>query len=327
MKFRTEIHPAFPEHVKIKPKDVLLLSGSCFSTEIGKKFYESGWKTYINPCGIFFHPMSMGQVILQIFHDKSFQNSHCIKRDDQYFSLYYHSDIHGNTEQELLDKIETCNKNLRKDIEEADKIFFTWGTSYYFFHKANGILAANCHKLPDKEFERRLSDPEEIIAMYRKIFFQIREINSRALIFITVSPVRYIRHGVVENALSKAILLYAAHCLVREELCYYFPSYELVTEDLKDYRFYKSDLMHPSEVATQYVWEKLTDSLLTEDSRKMAEKISGLYSMLRHEFRGTAEKRSQWDDAIRKNYWMCVKDYPALSEREEWKLYKTNADE
>jgi len=326
MKFRSEIFPIYPDDIKIKPTDKFILSGSCFSEEIGQRLYRGGWNTLINPFGIQFHPYVHGKLILHAI-DQTFPiENFIIKRDELFFSLFHHSSIYANTEENLIFKLKEQQQNLRKAIEQSDYLFFTFGTAFYFYHKEKELTVANCHKIPQSEFEKKISEPSEIINLYIDVKEKIKKLNPKAKIFITVSPVRYLRHGIIENALSKSILLYAAHKLSSEHGYYYFPSYELISEDLKDYRFYKEDLMHPNVMAIDYVWDKFSTSLMTSESLEFKKRVSQIYTMLEHRFKEPILKNeiTIFNQKIHEAISSIISDYPHLNARMEFRYIREN---
>jgi hypothetical protein len=221
----------------------------------------------------------------------------------------------------LTSKLKEQQQNLRKAIEESDYLFFTFGTAFYFYHKKKKITVANCHKIPQVEFDKKISDPSEIIKLYVDVKEKIKILNPKIKIFITVSPVRYLRHGIIENVLSKSILIYAANKLSSEHGFYYFPSYELVSEDLKDYRFYKEDLMHPNAMAVDYVWDKFSTSLMTTESLEFKKRVTKIYSMLEHRVKEPAMKNEvtvfyqKMNDEISS----LISDFPHLNSRMEFR--------
>lgn len=320
MKFRSEIFPSFSGDIKIHPTDKIILSGSCFSEEIGQKLYRGGWNTLINPLGIQFHPYVHGKLILHTIDQTIPKDDFIIKRDELFFSLFHHSSFYADTKERLISKLEEQQQNLRKAIEQSDYLFFTFGTAFYFYHKKKEITVANCHKIPQGEFEKKISEPSEIINLYIDVKEKIKKLNPKAKIFITVSPVRYLRHGIIENALSKSILLYAAHKLSSEHGYYYFPSYELISEDLKDYRFYKEDLMHPNSMAVDYVWEKFSTALMTSESLEFKKRVTQIYTMLEHKFKEPVMKNeiTIFNQKLYEEISSLIYDYPHLNNRPEF---------
>jgi hypothetical protein len=321
MKFRSEIFPAFTDELKIKPTDKIILSGSCFSEEIGQKLYKGGWDALINPLGIQFHPYVHGKLILHTIDQTLPNEDFIIKRDDVFFSLFHHSSFYANSKEQLISNLKEQQQNLRKAIEQSDYLFFTFGTAFYFYHKKKEITVANCHKIPQGEFEKKISEPSEIINLYIDLKEKIKNLNPKAKILITVSPVRYLRHGIIDNTLSKSILLYAAHKLSSEHGYYYFPSYELVSEDLKDYRFYKEDLMHPNDMAVNYVWDKFSTSLMTSESLELKKRVNKIYTMLEHRFKEPVMKKeiTMFYQKLNDEISSIISDYPHLNSRIEFR--------
>ncbi|KAI9432039.1 GSCFA domain-containing protein [Russula earlei] len=233
----------------------LFLIGSCFTENIGEKLRRHKFRTMENPNGILFNPVSVSEAIINYINNKQYTRENLFHYNEAWHSWQHHSRFSGLTAEEALDKTNTSTQQAHQYLGTASHVLITLGSSWLYTlteEAPNGIkgnVAANNHKGPSAWFHKRLMSAEETIALLDNML-------QTAVIF-TISPVRHLREGAIENNRSKAVLIQAVHALVeKQEALYYFPAYELVIDDLRDYRFYAEDLAHPNYQATQYVWEK-----------------------------------------------------------------------
>lgn len=274
------INPLSPS---IRYSDKLLLMGSCFAEEMGAQLHQHKFGAVQNPHGILYNPLSITQALQRYLDGKVYTEQDLFMHDDLWHSWDHHSRFSAATPAQALEKINAAQQEGIRMMEEADWVVITLGTAFSYQLKENGKLAGNCHKVPGNMFYKRMLTAEEIItsmdnAMHR-LFFRNRKVR----ILFTVSPVRYTRDGVVENNLSKAILLQAVHHMVNKfDRLYYFPAYELVIDDLRDYRFYKEDLVHPNAVAIQYVWEHFTKYALAPAELSLLHAVQELQQAMAH---------------------------------------------
>lgn len=282
MKFYLNYIPAKPDYT-ISYFDKICLTGSCFTENIGSYLNDHKFNTLINPSGILFNPISIYNSLFNALNKQTDFKASVLKRDNRYFSFNHHSAFSASTEDELIEKMNKAEETLSEFIKHGDYLIITFGTAYYYLHKALNSVVANCHKQPGTHFTKQICEPETIVTLYSELISNINHINPKLKIIFTVSPVKHLRDGVTENALSKATLL-----LIVNKLCglhsnaFYFPAYELVTDDLRDYRFYKEDLAHPNEQAIQYVWEKFCDCFFNNATKNLIDKIFKLNSALAH---------------------------------------------
>jgi hypothetical protein len=275
--------PVAPLSTAIQYKQELLLMGSCFAEEMGGKLQEHRFNTLINPHGILYNPLSITSALTSYLDGKVYTREDLFQHNDTWNSWEHHSRFSGLTPEATLENINSMQAKAVQSIDNADWLILTLGSAHAYVLKENSRLVGNCHKVPAGNFYKRLLTVDEVVTaldnVMHRLFFRNKKIN----ILFTVSPVRYIRDGVVENNLSKAILLQAVHHLVNKfNRLFYFPAYELVIDDLRDYRFYKADLVHPNELAISYVWEQVIKACISEGSQALLHQIADINRAAHH---------------------------------------------
>jgi GSCFA family len=282
MKFHLNFKPAKP-NFDITHQDKLVLIGSCFSENIGAILEDHQFNVLSNPTGILFNPLSIAKLLEEIIHLTKTDKSQFIKRAELYYSYLCHSSIHETSSDALAEKINTLNQSNHHALKKANVLVITFGTAYYYKLNENNQLIANCHKQPGTLFTKRLATVEEITSHYEKLVKTLIEFNPNLKLIFTVSPVKHLRDGLIENNMSKATLLLAINKLTSQQSnCFYFPAYELVNDDLRDHRFYKEDLAHPNELAIKYVWDKFSDTYFNPATKELTTKIHQLNLALKH---------------------------------------------
>jgi len=293
-----------PYLFKISYGSKILSLGSCFSQNIGQKLQELKYNITQNPCGITFNSSSILTCIKTCISADSLPSDAFIKVGE----MYCHSDFHGQFAHPQLDMaIENHNtsiSNAKKSLQSIDTVILTLGTAWVFKEKLSGKVVNNCHKRPGSEFERVLLTEQEIF----KDLLEVRELiskysNCQVNYIITLSPVRHIRDGLIENQKSKARCLTAIHNMVDNfENVYYFPSYEILLDELRDYRFYKDDMVHPTNLALKYVFEKFEELALDESDNVLRDRITKIQNNVSHRplFANTVSHQKFVDDTVRK---------------------------
>ena len=288
MKFRYEFDIAKLRE-PITHRHKLLLIGSCFTENIGEKFNRYKFTTLQNPNGILFNPVSVADALTDYMDDRKFTNADLFHYNEVWNSWRHHSRFSGITQDEALEKINTSAIAANRFLKEAGYLFITLGSSWIYaltgkaLNANEGLVAANNHKAPSDWFNRRLMMAEEVVQMLEDVIQRLAHFNPSLKIIFTISPVRHLREGVVENNRSKAVLIQAVHHLVAKfDQLYYFPAYELVIDDLRDYRYYAEDLVHPNYFATEYVWEKLTAACMNEKTRLLMQEIHSVNLAFKH---------------------------------------------
>lgn len=266
---------------KIQHGDQIVLIGSCFSNEIGLLLENNGFKINSNPFGTIFHPIPSAKLILDSINEK--QENTIVQRKDLYFSWNAAGTIFQYSEAELNSLLNQIKSQFRKDLLESKFLFITLGSAIGYVHNQLNEIVANCHKLPSNAFSKSLTDAESMAEIWSETLIQLKAFNPDLQVIFTVSPIRHIKDGLIENNRSKARLFELIEKLNTNFSLHYFPSYEIVLDELRDYRFFKSDGMHPSELAIQYVWERLTETMMSAETQKLCQEIVQLRQMENHQ--------------------------------------------
>lgn len=275
MKFRTEYNPQIADRL-LDPLMPVVLVGSCFTDSIGARMRDCRWPSQANPCGVLYNPASIANILTLCDNDDDEEvyaavRSSIISRDGIYLSWLTDSKTYGTSETEIADTLVSKLSEMRNALAAAAVLIVTFGTSWiYELSDSPGYIVSNCHKFPSKDFIRRRLSVDEIVSTWKSTVELLRTINPDLRLIFTVSPIRHLKDGFEGNARSKATLLLACERLCTEiEGADYFPAYEIITDDLRDYRFYADDLLHPSGQAVTYVWEKFCKRYLSEQSRQI----------------------------------------------------------
>jgi len=269
--------------IKISYDSTLLFVGSCFSDNIGNKFRERRFRTEINPFGVLYNPESVKQDLEILLERKFFGEELLFEHLGLWQSFYHHSRFSGVDKKAVLDNI---NRNISKGheiLKSVDLLFITFGTSWVYQYVDNGLVVANCHKLPASKFKRFRLSVEDIVESYGGLITKLKEFNRNLKIVFTVSPVRHLKDGAHGNQLSKSVLLLAVEELAeKHDEVFYFPAYELVMDDLRDYRFYAEDMVHPGSLAVEYIWERLSEVYLDKKAKAFVKEMDKVIKAARH---------------------------------------------
>jgi hypothetical protein len=289
---------------KIGYNDKILLLGSCFADNIGERFGEHYFQTTINPFGTLYNPASIFTSLSPV----DTQEWPVVLHNGLWHSMMHHGSFSHPDKNELLRRCEESWVVMRNALQEASTIIVTFGTSWVY--EREGMVVANCHKLPAKEFVRRRLTVDDIVQTWQTL---IEQMPDKHWIF-TVSPIRHIKDGLHENQISKAILLQAVDCLVsNNKAVSYFPSYEIMLDELRDYRFYADDMLHPSSLAVDYIWQRFVDTYMTIDTQNEMRTLHQLWRDRHHRFLypGT-EEAIAFKERTEKHLENLKKQYPWL---------------
>jgi len=267
MKFRSEVNIDILEK-KIKYSDNLLFIGSCFSGNIGNKFAERLFNTRVNPFGVIFNPISIFKLLERAIDNNYFDKSDWIFRNEKWLNLDLHGELSFSNIDEAISNSNILINDIHNFLKTTNHIFLTFGTAWVYTLKKNNQLVANCHKIPQKEFDKKLLTTNEIVEFGNSIISKLKKFNTKTQIIYTVSPVRHWSDGAHNNNLSKSTLHLSINEFLQHKNTSYFPSYELVVDELRDYRFYERDLIHPNEMATDFVWDKLYDNWIENTTKE-----------------------------------------------------------
>ncbi|MBQ7853500.1 MAG: GSCFA domain-containing protein [Muribaculaceae bacterium] len=282
--FRTIVKP-LRFRGTISHRQGVMMLGSCFSDNIGLRLRQACFDVDINPFGTLYNPASIACGIGAILKCRQYSIDDLFqeKGDNRWHSFSHHSEYSSVDSQLMLEKINQRVCEANKMLQRASTLIVTFGTAWVYKYAPTGKVVANCHKLPASMFERSMMSIDEIVAMWKDVIADVKAINQSIQVIFTVSPIRHLRDGAHENQLSKSTLLLAINQLVREcEDVIYFPAYEIMNDDLRDYRFYASDMTHPSEVAVDYIYDIFSQSFFDDDTISLAEKCVKLSKRLMH---------------------------------------------
>jgi len=282
MKFRTEIEP-LKGRVPIEHRQALLTMGSCFAQNMAQKLSAVRFRVRENPFGVLYNPASVLAALQLINGERLIAEEDLVFHNGLWHSLLHHSifsDVHKNV---LLARIEEVNAQTREYLKEANHVILTLGTAFVYRFRASGKIAANCHKIPAEQFERFRLTADEVRAAVSKSIELLRKSNPALHIIITVSPIRHIKEGLVQNQLSKATLITGIHEAVQDAgPTDYFPAYEIMMDDLRGYRFYEENLTHPNAMAQNYIWQKFTETFFSTGCRHTVTEMENLQKALNH---------------------------------------------
>ena len=280
--FRTTLDLSPPTFL-LERDDQIIAIGSCFVEHITNHLLQSRFRINSNPAGILYNPLSISHCLHSLVNTQHLPEKYIVERDGLYHSLMHHGRLSSPRRDELLNKIKSSIAKGRESIRQAKLLIVTLGSALAFRHLATDTIVANCHKIPQNEFHKEELSVETMYESMHKVLREILSINANLQILFTVSPVRYIRDGLIESQHSKARLLVMTHRIVKAfDCCYYFPAYELVLDDLRDYRFFKSDMIHPNEIAIQYVLDIFIKQYLSPSAREFLKEMKSLHLSLMH---------------------------------------------
>ena len=280
MKLRTEISiekSAF----QIDHQSNILLVGSCFSQNIGQVLKNQKFKTLINPLGISYNPISISNLIQRY---SNYRENEFLENDDLFFNYQLHSKFNSTQIKASLSKANQSLKNQKEFLKTSQIVFISYGTAWVHELADSREITNNCHKQVKNKFRKRLLSVNEIKAAIKNTVAYLNRISKKEIqIVFTVSPIRHVKDGIRENQISKSTLQLAIHEIcIDYSNCTYFPSYEIMLDDLRDYRFYESDLIHPNKVAIDYIWEKFADAYFSEKTNSLNKLIQGFNASIAH---------------------------------------------
>ncbi len=260
-----------------------MMLGSCFAQNVGEYLINNKFNTILNPFGILYNPASIAQNISRLLENRPFSTDELALHNGLYFSFAHHGCFSNSDVDVALENINRQYEQATNAMSSTDVFIITFGSSIVYQHNETDRVVANCHKLASRQFTERRLSIEEITSTYKSLINSIRNINPSAQFIFTVSPIRYLSYGAQQSQCNKATLLLAC-----EEICasntdtHYFPAYEIMMDELRDYRFYAADMIHPNEVAIEYIWEKFSHSLFTKETIKLLPEIDKINRAIAH---------------------------------------------
>ena len=283
MEFRTLVELPKKE-LTISYSDQILLLGSCFAENIGNLLVKNKFNCEVNPFGVLYNPLSIGNALQCLDDKKTFSEKDLFEYKGLYHSFMHHGSFSASSADECLNNINNRMQSATAQFPKLNYLLITFGTAYVYEYKQTGMVVANCHKLPDSAFTRRLLSVEQIVDTYVSLITDLLKKNADVRILFSVSPIRHVKDGMHRNQLSKATLLLAIDQLKEAfpRNVFYFPSYELVMDELRDYRFYADDMLHPSSVAVNYLWEAFDSCYFSRETRQIMKEWGRISKALQH---------------------------------------------
>jgi hypothetical protein len=306
MQFRTQIPIPTSTH-PIDYYSKIISLGSCFAINISEKFDYFKFQNACNPFGILFHPLAIEKLIAFAAEKKIFTEADIFFYNERWHCYDAHSDLSNGDPIELLNDLNTIIKSTREQLIEATHIIITYGTAWVYRNNESMSIVANCHKVPQKNFEKHLLSIDVIQKSIQNTIYLIQSLNPEVKVVFTVSPVRHIKDGFVENQQSKAHLISALHEVLLQLVSApplgsrgLFPSYEIMMDELRDYRFYAEDMLHPNQVAIDYIWKRFKETNISETAFATMEEVKNVQKSLSHKpFNPDSESHQKFEAKLK----------------------------
>lgn len=286
MKLQTQI-PIFPQENQIDYSSRILLLGSCFVENIGAKLSYYQFINFQNPFGILYSPVAIEQMLNRVVNQRLFTEEDVFFYNERWHCFEVHSTVSHPDKEVFLQRLNNLLEKTRAYLKTSTHVILTFGTAWVYKHIKTNKRVANCHKIPQQEFVKELLSVAEIEASILNSYRLIKEINPEVIFINTVSPVRHIKDGFIENTRSKAHLITALHQSIKKSSTlniqsFYFPSYEIMMDELRDYRFYKEDMLHPSNLAVSIIWKRFSEAWISYKANKFQKEIENIQKGLAH---------------------------------------------
>lgn len=318
MKFRTEIE--IPQHHNpINHSEKILTIGSCFAQNIGEYFINGKLDVLVNPFGVLYNPVSILNSVKLLTGSIKFTEEDLVYDQGEWHSFYHHTDFSHHEKNVVLKNINDSLESTSEFIRNANRVIFTYGSSYVYELYESGIIASNCHKIDSGKFKRYRLSAGKVREAIRSALDEILTLNKNCEFIFTVSPVRHWKDGAIDNQLSKSTLILAVNEIVKNNpRCIYFPSFEIMMDDLRDYRYYESDLVHPNKSAKDYIWEKFSESMMSENCREIVKEVENISRAKSHRVRNPdSDKHKQFITATLAKIKELTSKYPHIDFSEE----------
>ncbi|MBC7439441.1 MAG: GSCFA domain-containing protein [Flavobacterium sp.] len=312
MNFSTPI-PLRQSKFLIDYNSKIISLGSCFAENIGEKLNYFKFRNITNPFGIIFNPISIEKLVERAVVKNYFTEKDLFYHNERWHCFEIHSDLSNASQTEFLEKLNQLLEEFILQIQTSNFFIITYGTSWIYRNLNNNKVVANCHKMPQNQFTKELLSVENILKSIQNTIFLIQSVNSNAQFIFTISPVRHIKDGFFENNVSKAHLFSAIFKLLKNENVAYFPSYEILMDELRDYRFYKKDMLHPSETAIAYIWDKFKNSFINPSVFPAINDIEVIQKGLQHKaFNPNSESHQQFLSQLQNKINLLQQHFPNI---------------
>lgn len=313
MKLQTNVQLKKQLENPINYQSKIVLLGSCFSENIGAKFDFYKFQVFQNPFGILFHPTAIEKFIHQVVTKKVFTDNDVFFENERWHCFDAHSSLSSSNKETLLSNLNSGIESTNLALKNATHCIITFGTSWVYRFSETDKIVANCHKIPQKKFAKELLSVNEISDSVENIISSLIAINPEITVIFTVSPVRHLKDGFVENTQSKAHLIAAIHGISKDKNVLYFPSFEIMMDELRDYRFYGEDMIHPNQIAVQYIWEKFITTWFSEETIPIMNDIESIQKGLLHKpFHENSEKHHVFLENLKQQIAQIKLEFPFI---------------
>jgi hypothetical protein len=280
--FRTDVRVSgstAPIHLKTP----IVTVGSCFAEAIGHRLEINKFNVLSNPFGVIYNPHSIHKVVRYAIHNEPATDHLFVQNNDVFLNYDFHSEFSSLIKQELVHRLNNTIGSVHYFLKDTSWILITYGTAWVYTRVDTGEIVANCHKMPAANFRKTLMPEDSIVKSFEQLYNELKNYNPNIRIILTVSPVRHLKDTLELNSVSKSVLRVACHSITQKfEDAEYFPAYEMMMDDLRDYRFYKSDLIHPTDVAEDYIWEKFAERYFDDNTKQFIKEWTSVLSALNH---------------------------------------------
>ena len=317
MQFRTKI-PILQSDFKIDYNAKIVSLGSCFALNMAEKFDYFKFENSCNPFGILFHPLAIEKLIDFAVSGKQFTEKDVFFHNERWHCFDGHSDLSDSSQSALIANLNSIVTATKVQLQVASHIIITYGTSWVYRNRQTNEIVANCHKVPQAAFTKEILSVETIKRSMQNTLDLIQKINPNVNFIFTVSPVRHLKDGFVENQLSKAYLISAIYQILQSAICnlqsaIYFPSYEIMMDELRDYRFYAEDMIHPNSVAIDYIWQRFSETSISEESHSIMKEVETIQKGLAHRpFNLNSESHQQFLSKLNDKMVKLQKQFPQI---------------
>jgi hypothetical protein len=316
MQFTTQI-PIPKNENSIDYSSKIVSLGSCFAENMGDKFQYFKFQSVTNPFGIIFNPVSIEKIIKRVITDSLFTEEDVFFHNEQWHCFEVHSDVSDFSKEQLLKNLNQILSETKEHLLEATHIIITYGTAWVYRNTERHLIVANCHKVPQKQFTKELLSVGTIKNAIKNTLDLIEKVNPNCNVIFTISPVRHLKEGFIENQVSKAHLISSLYEKLPTENCQlnteYFPSYEIMMDELRDYRFYAEDMMHPSSIAINYIWERFKETTISEIAHPTMDSVENIQKSLQHRpFNPNSESHQKFEANLKEKITKLVAQYPFI---------------
>ena len=290
--------------------------GSCFAQNIGEKFSYFKFQNTVNPFGIIFNPVSIENLISRAVNNQKFTENDIFFHNDLWHCFEVHSELSHSDKTIFLDRLNQILSDFHLQIFKSTHFQITYGTSWVYRNKSSNSIVANCHKVPQSQFDKEILSVATIEKSIQNTIDLIQKVNPNCYFIFTVSPVRHIKDGFVENQRSKAHLISALHNFVTLSLskCNYFPSYEIMMDELRDYRFYAEDMLHPSQTAIDYIWKRFSENYISEENFATMEEVCSIQKGLAHRpFNPNTASHQKFLNTLKNKIFKLQEQFPRIN--------------